>query len=121
MDAVPQKGEESKEVNVGKIHEIGLSALPEGESQALSQRGEMLYGEVRHRPEELSSWTARPGPEKILGFTVFWKTSSSTPSKRRTDKKGLQENSSFLFWNGDWTTQSIAWVLLIREMKHANL
>src|SRR4030042_5119103 len=68
MDAVPQKGEESKEVNVGKIHESGLSALPEGESQALSQRGEMLYGEVRLRPEELSSWTARPGPEKILGL-----------------------------------------------------
>jgi hypothetical protein len=58
--------------------------------------------------------------KKSNGFTEFWKTSSITLSKRQTDRKGLQEKSSFLFWNGDWTTQSIDWVSLIREVRHGN-
>ena len=46
MDAVRQSGEGCKEVNVGEVYEIGLSALSEGEPEALSQRREMLYGEM---------------------------------------------------------------------------
>ena len=48
MDVVLLNGEGYKEVNVGKKHSIGLQDVSEGESQTLSQRGEMLYGEMRH-------------------------------------------------------------------------
>ena len=46
MDVALLSEEGYKEVNVGETYGIGLSALSEGKSQALSQGGEMLYGEV---------------------------------------------------------------------------
>ncbi len=68
MDVAPLNEEGYKEVSVGKTYEIELSALSEGKSQALSQRGEVLYGEVCVRPEELPSWTTWSGSEKVLGI-----------------------------------------------------
>ena len=68
MDVAPLNEEGYKEVSVGKTYEIELSALSEGKSKALSQRGEVLYGEVCVRPEELPSWTTWSGSEKVLGI-----------------------------------------------------
>ena len=68
MDVALLNGEGYKEVNVGKTHTIGLSVMSEREPQAFSQRGEVLYGEVRVRPEELPSGTTWSGSEKVLGL-----------------------------------------------------
>jgi hypothetical protein len=68
MDVALLSGEGYKEVNVGETYGIGLSALSERKSQALSQRGEVLYGEVCVRPEELPSWTTWSRSEKVLGL-----------------------------------------------------
>jgi hypothetical protein len=60
MDVVLLNGEEYKEVHVGKIYEIALQTLSKRESETFSQGGEMLYGEVCFRKEELpsgSTWT----------------------------------------------------------------
>ena len=46
MDVAPLNEEGYKEVSVGKIYQIDLSALSEGKSQALSQRRKMLYREM---------------------------------------------------------------------------
>ena len=43
MDVVLLNGEGYKEVNIGELHKIGLPVVPEGESQTLSQGGEVLY------------------------------------------------------------------------------
>jgi hypothetical protein len=58
---------------------------------------------------------------KSKGCMAFWKTSSAISSRRRIDKKASPGKFSSPFWNGDWTTRSTGWVLLIREMKHASL
>ena len=54
------------------------------------------------------------------GSMAFWKTSSETPLKRRTAKKGSREKSFFPFWNEGWTIPFTGWVLPIRVTKHVN-